>query len=123
MSGLPCFQHLRGVPSWVCTPSCVTGEEETHVHVLYGCGDAQTPRAWGRKLARVDVGNLPDGGVHVVQVLALHHQDRLGWVKVELWGRDTGSAIRRSARPQRCPQQSPVRLTRCWVIVLCAINT
>lgn len=54
------------------------------VYVLYGCRDAQTPGAWCGKLARVDVGNLPHGGIHVVQVLALHHQDRLGWVKVEL---------------------------------------
>lgn len=67
---------------------------EIHVHILYGCGDAQTSGAWCWKLARVDVGNLPHGGVHVVQVLALHHQDRLGWVKVELWGQDAGSVIR-----------------------------
>ena len=53
-------------------------------YVLYGGGDAQTPSAWCGKLARVDVGNLLHGGVHVVQVFTLHHQDRLGWVKVEL---------------------------------------
>lgn len=64
-----------------------------HVYVLHRCGDAQTAGAWCRELARVDVGNFPQGGVHVVQVLALHHQNRLGWVEVELWGQDAGLVV------------------------------
>lgn len=36
------------------------------------------------KLAGVDVGDLPQSSVHVLQILSLHHQDRLGWVEVEL---------------------------------------
>lgn len=53
-------------------------------YVLDGGGDVQTSGAWGGKLARVDVGNLPDSGVDVFQVLSLHHQDGLGRVEVEL---------------------------------------
>lgn len=41
------------------------------------------------ELARVYVGNFPHGGVHVLQVLSLHHQDGLGWVEVELWAEKT----------------------------------
>lgn len=55
-------------------------------YVLDGGGDVQTSRAWGGKLARVDVGNFPDSGVDVLQVLSLHHQDGLGRVEVELQG-------------------------------------
>lgn len=85
---------------------------QIHVYVLYGCGDAQTPGAWRRKLARVDVGNLPHGGVHVVQVLALHHQDRLGWVKVELWGQDAGWVIRSVF--SCCEEPEAAALTSHW---------
>lgn len=45
----------------------------------------QTSDARRGELARVDVGNFPHGGIHVLQVLPLHHQDGLGWVEVELW--------------------------------------
>lgn len=53
------------------------------VHLLNRGGDFQTPDAWRGKLAGVDVGNLPHG-VDVLQVLCLHYQDGLSWIKVEL---------------------------------------
>ncbi len=53
----------------------------------------QTSDAWCGKLARVYVGNLPHSSVHVFHVLSLHYQDRLGWVKVELWKEKTDMLI------------------------------
>lgn len=65
---------------------------EKERYVLDGSGDVQTSDAWCGKLTRVYVGNFPHSSVHVFQVLSLHYQDRLGWVKVELYGE----------RKQRC---------------------
>lgn len=55
-------------------------------YILDGGGDVQTTGTRRGKLARVDIGNLPDSGVDVFQVLSLHHQDGLGRVEVELQG-------------------------------------
>lgn len=54
-------------------------------YLLDSSGDVQASDAWCGKLARVYVGNFPHSSVHVLQVLSLHHKDRLSWVKVELW--------------------------------------
>lgn len=59
--------------------------------LLNACGNVQPPDAWGGKLARVDVGNLPHSSVDALQVFALHHQDRLGGVKVELRSEKSGA--------------------------------
>lgn len=58
------------------------------VHLLDGGGDAQAPDARCGKLTRVYVGNFPHSGVHVLQVLSLHYEDGLSWVKVELGERE-----------------------------------
>lgn len=44
----------------------------------------KSPEAWGGELTGVDVGDLGHGGTDAVHVLSLHHQHRLGRVKVEL---------------------------------------
>lgn len=54
------------------------------MHSLDGSGDVQASDAWCGKLTGVYVGNFPHSGVHVLQVLALHYQDGLSWVKVKL---------------------------------------
>ena len=56
--------------------------------LLYCSGYVQVSDARRRELTRVDVGHLPQSSVHVVQVLALHHQNGLGRVEMELrWRR------------------------------------
>jgi len=60
------------------------GETGEAAYVLHGGGDVQPPDARRGELPRVDVGDFPHGGVHVLQVLALHHQDGLSGVEVEL---------------------------------------
>lgn len=65
--------------------NCKNWRKEEGKYVLDDSGDVQTSDAWCGKLARVYVGNFPHSSVHVFQVLSLHYQDRLGWVKVELW--------------------------------------
>jgi hypothetical protein len=50
------------------------------------------------KLAGVDVGDLPQSSVHVLQILSLHHQDRLGWVEVELREREVSERQRKTER-------------------------
>lgn len=64
-----------------------TWNKEKVVHLLNSGGDFQASNAWRGKLAGVDVGNLPHSSVHVLQVVCLHYQDGLSWIKVELEGK------------------------------------
>lgn len=85
--------------------------------LLHRCGDAQTPGAWCGELARVDVGNLPHGSIHVLQVFALHHQNRLGRIKVELRGEKTGGQIDAGLGSRSCEEPEP---RRCRAAQRCA---